>query len=63
MRRELVGHSKGKGDVHDTIYDQADFNPAKAFAALKVADFLLIHPQFVDTEQMKAARRRHLKKD
>jgi len=61
MRRELVGHSKGKGDVHDTIYDQAEFNPAKAFAALKLADFSLIHPKFVDTEQMKAARRRHFK--
>lgn len=62
MRRELVGHSKGKGDVHDTIYDQAEFNPVKAFAAISRADFGLKHPVFVDTDSMKKARQRHLKK-
>ena len=53
LRRELVGHSKGKGDVHDTVYDQAEFNPSKAFAAISSVDFALTHPAFVDTEPMK----------
>ena len=53
LRRELVGHSKGKGDVHDTVYDQAEFNPGKAFAAISSVDFALTHPAFVDTEPMK----------
>lgn len=60
-RRELVGHSKGKGDAHETIYDQADFQPKRAFAALSVADFGLKHPQFQDTEAMKKARARYLR--
>lgn len=62
MRRELVGHSKGKGDVHDTVYDQAEFNPGKALAALSRADFGLQHPEFVDSDSMKKARQRHRKK-
>jgi len=60
-RREIVGHSKGKGDVHDTIYDQSEFNPPLALEALRVADFGLSHPMFIDSDPMKSARQRHLK--
>lgn len=58
-RRALVGHARGKGDVHETIYDQSDFQPRKAFDALSVADFGLKHTRFEDTEAMKTARSRH----
>lgn len=61
MRRSLVGHAGEKRDVHDDIYDQADFQPTKALAAISRADFGLKHPVFVDTEPMKKARRRYLK--
>ncbi len=60
MRRSLVGHASEKRDVHDSIYDQANFQARKAFAALSLADFELIHPKFMDTDAMKQARRRHL---
>jgi len=62
MRRSLVGHASEKRDVHDDIYDQADFQPKKALAAISRADFGLKHPGFIETESMKKARRRHLKK-
>lgn len=62
MRRELVGHSKGRGDVHDTIYDQSEFNSTKALATISLADFNLNHPAFVDTDSMRVARKRYLKK-
>ena len=62
MRRALVGHASEKRDVHDDIYDQADFQPKKALAAISLANFGLAHPRFVDTESMKNARRRYLKK-
>lgn len=61
-RRPLVGHASEKRDVHDEIYDQADFQPKKALAAISQANFGLSHPRFVDTESMKKARRRYLKK-
>ena len=63
LRRSLVGHASEKRDVHDDIYDQADFQPKKALAAISRADFGLKHPRFIDTEPMKKARRRHLKAD
>lgn len=62
MRRALVGHASEKRDVHDDIYDQADFQPKKALAAISLANFGLSHPRFVDTESMKNVRRRYLKK-
>lgn len=61
LRRSLVGHASEKRDVHDDIYDQADFQPKKALAAIAKADFGLKHPGFIDTDSMKAARRRYLK--
>jgi integrase len=61
LRRSLVGHASEKRDVHDDIYDQADFQPKKALAAIAKADFGLKHPGFIDTEPMKKARRRYLK--
>jgi integrase len=63
MRRSLVGHAGEHGDAHDNIYDQADFQPKKALAAISRADFGLKHPGFIDTESMKKARRRYLKAD
>lgn len=62
MRRSLVGHSKGKGDAHDTIYDQATFDPVKARDALEMASFGLRHPTFVDAGEMRKARLRYLAK-
>lgn len=62
MRRSIVGHASEKRDVHEDIYDQADFQPQKALAAISRADFGLKHPEFIDSDSMKKARRRYLKK-
>ncbi len=60
MRRKIVGHS-GRGDVHETVYDQSHFDPQRTLEAISLADFGLIHPPFMETEQMRKARKKHLR--
>lgn len=59
MRRSLVGHAGERRDVHEDIYDQTEFQPKKALAALSMADFGLVHPAFADTDLMKKSRKRY----
>lgn len=67
LRHKLLGHGDGKDDakfkgVHYDVYDQSGFEAKRAFKLLSKADFGLTHPKFEDTESMKAARARCLRK-
>jgi hypothetical protein len=53
----LIGHtSQGGKSVHQSVYNQKDFNPREMFDFISQLDFGLSHPPFKDNPEMRHIR-------